>query len=378
MKNVLITGCMGYIGNAVTQRMLFKGYNVVGIDSMIKYHTWTQDVVSVIEQHTLADTLTIFKRIGNFKFYRLDIVRNTKEVEKIMGMYKFDTIINLAQQPSAAYSMQSLANALESINNNTNGTLSLLWLMRRYCPEAHFIEIESLGTIQPDIGVDIPENYFCFQYNNKESKPSLFPRRPSSFYHASKVFNTYLNDSVVRWWNLKITAINQGVVYGAYTPEIEQTGVHSPLWVDEAFGTAVHRFIVQALLKHPFTIYGSGNQKRGFLSLNDSVQCVELFVDNPLIKPDLRMPNQIDEVLSINQVVDKVDKIIPNEKMFIESPRVENTDDFYYNPVNETIKSLGFKQTRTIEQEVEYCIDKIDKSTLHSVSNLVIPKTTWR
>lgn len=32
-KNVLITGANGYIGNAIVQRMLNKGYNVTGIDN---------------------------------------------------------------------------------------------------------------------------------------------------------------------------------------------------------------------------------------------------------------------------------------------------------------------------------------------------------
>ena len=36
MKNVLITGCNGYIGNAIVQRLLNKGYNVTGIDNNSK------------------------------------------------------------------------------------------------------------------------------------------------------------------------------------------------------------------------------------------------------------------------------------------------------------------------------------------------------
>jgi nucleoside-diphosphate-sugar epimerase len=274
--------------------------------------------------------------------------------------------------------MKSLVNATESINNNTNGTLNILWMVRKYCPDVHLIEIESLGTIQPDVNVDIPEGEFVFQYNGRESAPSLFPRRPGSFYHASKVFNTYLNDAAVRWWDLKITAINQGVVYGAYTPEIEETGIHSPMWVDECFGTVVHRFIVQALLKHPLTLYGGGWQKRGFLALNDSVQCVELFVDNPPEQPGLRIPNQMDEIYTIKEIATKVNSIIPNGEMIVmQSPRVENTHDFYYNPVNDTIKSLGFQQTRTIEQEIEYCVSKIDPKMLSRVKDLILPKITW-
>jgi len=374
MGNVLVTGADGYIGNAVVQRLL-KKHSVVGVDSFIKYK-WTKDVnsSSIVSTQSMHDKIVLFNRIGDFKFYRTDIVEDVDELEEIFKRYKFDTICNLAQQPSAAYSQKSLHHAKESINNNTNGTLNILWLMHKYCPNAHLIEIESLGTFQPDIGVNIPEGEFVFQYDGRESMPSLFPRRPGSFYHASKVFTTFLNDAAARWWDFKITAINQGVVYGAYTPEIEETSIHSPLWIDEAFGTILNRFIAQSLLKQPLTIYGDGNQKRGFLALNDSVQCVELFVDNPPDEPGLRTPNQMDEIYSINDIATKVG----GGRQWISSPRVENTGDFYYNPINDTIKSLGFKQTRTMEQEIEYCIGCIDINLLLKMKDLILPKISWR
>jgi nucleoside-diphosphate-sugar epimerase len=105
---------------------------------------------------------------------------------------------------------------------------------------------------------------------------------------------------------------------------------------------------------------------------------VELFVDNPPDKPGIRTPNQIDEVLTINEIADKVNSIIPNDRMYIESPRCEYTGEFYYNPIRDTIKSLGFSRTRSMEQEIEYCIDKIDVNLIHQIKNLIIPKINWR
>jgi hypothetical protein len=70
--------------------------------------------------------------------------------------------------------------------------------MKEYCPDAHLIEIESMGTYQPDINTDIPEGKFRFDYNGRKSEPSIFPKSPGSFYHSSKVFNTYLNDCANR------------------------------------------------------------------------------------------------------------------------------------------------------------------------------------
>ena len=50
---------------------------------------------------------------------------------------------------------------------------------------------------------------------------------------------------------------------------------------DEVFGTALNRFCVQAVIGHPLTVYGSGGQTRGFLNIRDTLQCVELAVENP-------------------------------------------------------------------------------------------------
>jgi nucleoside-diphosphate-sugar epimerase len=353
---ILVTGCNGYIGNAITQRLLFKGYYVIGIDNDIKINNWANSigVESAMPIFSMDDKFSIFNKVGRFEFHCLDIVKDIREIEHIFKYNNIDTIINLAQQPSALFSQIGLHCATTTIVNNTIGTLNLLWLMKDWCPGAHFIEIESMGTIQPDINVNIPEGNFIFDFDGKRSLPSLFPRRPASFYHSSKVNTTYIADAVHRWWGMKITSINQGVVYGCYTPEIEETKIYSPFWYDRFFGTVVNRFVVQALCKKPLTVYGKGKHKRGFLSLNDSVQCLELFVDNSPEQPEFRNPNQLDERLSINDVADKILDVIPGTKKHVDSYRIENTEDFYYNPISDIIENLGYKRTRDIETEVLY------------------------
>ncbi|MFW6029537.1 MAG: hypothetical protein ACOCRO_04715 [Halanaerobiales bacterium] len=73
----------------------------------------------------------------------------------------------------------------------------------------------------------------------------------------------------------------QSIVFGAYTDEIDKTKIWSRFDTDEAGGTVVNRFIVQSILEEPLTIYGDGDHQRGFLSLNDSIQAMEIAVNNP-------------------------------------------------------------------------------------------------
>lgn len=66
---------------------------------------------------------------------------------------------------------------------------------------------------------------------------------------------------------------SQGVVYGVSTEETTA----DPLLInrydyDGIFGTALNRFVVQAAVGHPLTVYGKGGQTRGYLDIRDTVR----------------------------------------------------------------------------------------------------------
>ena len=381
-RTILVTGANGYIGNGIVQRLLGEGHLVVGVDNNIKSH-WLSNMKSKSALSDFAHRNESIKKIHkSYNFISMDVT-DKKMIDLLFRRFDFDTIINLAQQPSAPYSQMSHEAASWTISNNVSGCINILWAMKEFCPNAHLIEIESMGTFQPDVGVDIPENQFVFEFNGRTSKPSIFPRRSASNYHASKIFNTYLTESANRWWGLTSTSINQGVVYGNYTPEIEKSDIQSFLASDESFGTVINRFMIQALLGVPLTMYGEGNQKRGYLALNDSVQALQLFVDNPPELHTQRGVNQLDEVFSVNEIADKVitvaKRVLKKDvtKTNIEPPRIEPTNDFYYNPITEVLPSLGFKQTRSVEDEIEYCFKKVNKRVLPHLKELVEPKIVW-
>jgi UDP-sulfoquinovose synthase len=68
------------------------------------------------------------------------------------------------------------------------------------------------------------------------------------------------------------------------------------------------RFCVQAAVGHPLTVYGKGGQTRGFLDIRDTVRCIQLAIDNPAPKGEMRVFNQITEMWSVNQLAELVVK----------------------------------------------------------------------
>ena len=129
--------------------------------------------------------------------------------------------------------------------------------------------------------IDIEEGYIEIEHKGrKDTLP--FPKLPGSLYHLSKVHDSHNIHFACRIWGLRATDLNQGVVYGVETEETaRRRAPDDPLRLRRVFGTVLNRFCVQAVIGHPLTVYGKGGQTRGFLNIRDTLQCVELAVDEP-------------------------------------------------------------------------------------------------
>ena len=47
---------------------------------------------------------------------------------------------------------------------------------------------------------------------------------------------------------------------------------------DEVFGTIINRFCAQSVANFPLTVYGTGNQKRGYINIIDTINCINLAI----------------------------------------------------------------------------------------------------
>ena len=387
MRTVIVLGHDGYIGHALTMRLLTKGYKVVGIDNWLRRQAVKDmDSFSATPIETPYERAKSLRELGDFSYYGGDISTATGYhlLKSMITQRKPMAVVNLAQMPSAPYSQKSVRLARLTAINNIASTVNVLWAMKD--SDAQLVQIGTMGEYDPAIGMDIPEGNFQMPMNvdNQTEKSVIFPRKGGSFYHTSKISATYFIEFASRVYNIRATDIMQGIVYGNWTPEIENTNLHTRLDSDEAFGTVVNRFIVQSVLEYPLTVYGKGEHKRGFLALNDSVQCLMLAIENSDYE-GYRVWNQLDTVHSMLEVAHMIKDTARNHHLgsliqMIDTPRVEVTDDFYYKPVVEKLKALGFEPTRSIEDEADYVkpILKKHSFTISRLSKVVMPKITWR
>ena len=382
LDNVLVLGVDGYIGHALALKLLKKGYRVAGVDNSSR-----RKYVSEFGSDSVMPILPMHERIFQMKkydsiydFLRMDITTEYDLLLRLIKEFQPGTIVNLAQQPSAPFSHISRKHCMSTVNNNINGTLNCLYAIKEINPDIQLIQIGSMGEYDQSSGVDIEEGTFDFQHNGKVAKNAIYPRRAPSMYHGSKIASTYFIDLAVRSWGLNVTDIMQGVVYGNWTSEIEETGLQTRLDVDEAFGTVINRFIIQAHMGHPLTVYGKGEQQRGFLALNDSIQCLMLAIDNPI--EGYRTWNQFAEPWSIVDLAEEVKSLFAHYGQYvgiehIDTPRVENTSNCYYNAKTVKLEELGFKPTRTIEDETKYIYESLTGVDLSSFLPMMLPKIEW-
>lgn len=384
---IFILGVDGYIGNALAQRLLEHGHIVTGFDNFWR-RKWIKnemESISAFPIPSMENKEIDFKKIGDFNFIELDVVKQDTLFEQMVKDYKPDAIYNLAHNPSAPYSMKSKENAQKVIYNNMIGTNNVLWAIKKYTPSCHYITIGTVGEYDHYNNLDIEEGYFKIEYKGRKSNEMIYPRRPGSIYHVSKTGSTYLIDYLTRAWQLKCTDVMQGIIFGSYTNEIDNTKIYSRFDFDEAGGTVLNRFCVQAILGIPLTVFGEGKHKRSFLSLNDSIQALMIALYNKPEAGKVQTWNQLSEWHSMNDIALMVKNAsleigIDVDIQHIETPRMEYTGEHYYNFITENLKSKGYIPTRTINEEIKYVINnlKIYKETLDKYKDVVIPKIKFK
>src|SRR5690348_3690440 len=306
---VLILGGDGYLGWPTAMRFSGKGHDVAVVDNFAR-RRWHEQAGtdSLTPIASLDDRISAWHEVSGKRIesHIGDISEGTFIADTVRDFLP-DTIIHYGEQPSAPWSMQSVDHAVITQQANVIGTIKLLWAIREYVPEAHLVKLGTMGEYGTP-NIDIEEGWLEIEHKGRKDK-FLFPRQAGSLYHTTKIMDTDLLWLYVRMWRLRVTDLMQGPVYGLETYEnAGDEELYSFLSYDEIFGTVLNRFIVQAVAGFPLTVYGQGGQTRGFLNIKDTLNCIQLSVENPAAPGELRVFNQFTETFSVNDLADRVAK----------------------------------------------------------------------
>ncbi len=382
---VIVFGGDGYLGWPLSLRLAARGHDVLIVDNL-----FTRRAVVEVGSDSAFPIPSPDKRVENAKkeagvnvSFQVGDVRDYDFVEETIRDFSPDAVVDFAEQRSAPYSMVDVYHSLHTVENNVKGTINMIYAISKVNPEIHFLKMGTMGEYgtpsypileSPEVEVEI---------KGKKDK-IMFPKKGGSYYHWSKVFDTYLI-----YWSLKdlgilsrVTDIMQGPVYGTRTQEIYSEGVRTRFDFDEVWGTVVNRFCVEAVLGIPLTPYGKGEQKRGFLSLEDSMRALTALLENP--PEGYRVVNQIHEVYSVNQIADMVRKAGEQLGMevrieHVKNPRVE-AEQHEYDVESKVLPSLGANPVKRMEEEVKLMIEDLlpYKERLSRFKASIMPRTDWK
>ena len=290
--------------------------------------------------------------------------------------------MHLGECPSAPYSMIDVHHAVEVHNNNVGSTFNLLFALRDLAPEAHLLKLGTMGEYGTP-NVAIPEGFFEIEYRGRSDKLP-FPRQANSFYHWSKVSGSNHVMFASKIWGLPATDVMQGVVFGTRVDKMDDDErLLTRLDFDQCFGTAINRFSCQAVIGHPLTLFGKGGQKRGFLPLRDSMQCLTLALENPPEHGEYRVFNQFEEVYNLTQLALKVQRAAAGLGMEVEVRSVENPrtelEDHFYEPDHHNLLNLGYKPTHTVETEITFMLEDLQKYSdrIEMHRDVFMPDVRW-
>ena len=274
-----------------------------------------------------------------------------------------ETVVHYAEQPSAPYSVMNFDLADRTLVNNLRVTNNLMWAVRDFAPDAHIIKLGTMGEYGTP-NIDIEEGWLDVEHKGRKDR-FLFPRQGGSIYHTTKVMDTDLLWWGVRMWNLRVTDLMQGPVYGLDTDEtVQHDDLRTIFNYDEIFGTIVNRFVVQAVSGYPLTVYGKGGQTRGYLNIRDTLQCIAKAEASPAQPGELRIFNQIMETFSANELAERVATAGRARGHEVEikpiaNPRKE-AEEHYYNPTYTGLVSIGVEPHYLTEEVLDRMFETVE------------------
>ena len=395
MNKILILGGDGYLGWPTAMYFSKRNWNVVMVDNYSRRKLckklkvgFLYDVPNLIQRATNWHNLT-----GLEIKVVIDDLRKSEFMRSLFnGKVKYNwaltsddnepynSIVHFAEMPSAPYSMIDYKTANFTLSNNLIVTNNLMYAVKDFSKNTHIIKLGTMGEYGTP-NIDIEEGWIEISHKGRKDK-FLYPRQASSLYHTTKIMDTDLLWFGCRMWNLKVTDLMQGPVYGIETEESKSNeSLYTIFNYDEILGTVINRFIVQAIVGYPLTVYGKGEQTRGYININDTLQSIYLSAVNPPREGELRIFNQFTETLTVNEIAKRVQSVAKKLNYnctikSIENPRKEK-EQHYYNVVYQGLINLGINPHYFTEEMIEHLFNVVCKYKNNINKDVIFKGIKW-
>ncbi|MBN2243771.1 MAG: NAD-dependent epimerase [Acidobacteria bacterium] len=248
---VLVTGTAGFIGSHTALRLLERGDEVVGLDSINNYYDvnikYGRLAAAGIDRETAeSGRFAQSSRYPGYRFIRI-YLENRHAVEDLIARENFDAVVHLAAQAGVRY---SITNPYAYIEANIIGFQNILEACR-HNRTGHLVYASSSSVY------GLNENYPFSVHHNVD--------HPISMYAATKKSNELMAHTYSHLYRIPTTGLRFFTVYGPWgRPDM-----------------ALFLFTKAMLEGKPIDVFNNGNMKRDFTYIDDIVTGVVKVLDHP-------------------------------------------------------------------------------------------------
>lgn len=222
---ILVTGCAGFIGSHLCERLIFDGHTVLGVDNFDPFYA----------KSIKLRNLEQLNRQQRFIFHKVDI-RSAEQVQDISGA--FDCVVHLAAKAGVRPSIEQPG---AYIDTNIAGTHNVLNLMLRH--KVNKMVFASSSSVYGDT-TEVPYN---------ESAAVDFPISPYAFTKKSCELMLY---TYFHLYRISTVALRFFTVYGPrQRPDL-----------------AINKFFTAIENEKPVTVFGDGTTSRDYTFIGDIVE----------------------------------------------------------------------------------------------------------
>ncbi|MUW13212.1 NAD-dependent epimerase/dehydratase family protein [Halorubrum sp. CBA1125] len=330
---ILLTGADGYVGWPTALRIASRTDDRVLLVDNFARREWVDEIGSVSAtpvapiQTRLAAAEDVHG-LTNLSFVEGDLT-DKDFVDELLAVHEPDTVVHTAAQPSAPYSQINGERANYTQHNNLQATRNLLWGLEEHdLADTHFVETTTTGVYgAPEF--PIPEGGATME-NRGERDEVPFPAMAGSWYHLTKSHDAANMRLAHQQFDIPVSDVRTAIVYGTQTEETRADDrLNTRFDFDYYFGTVAHRFAAQAVAGYPVTVYGKGEQRKPFVSLEDAVEgLARLALADPDDRPaDHAVYNQVTRAISIVEIANTIADVGTDHGLDVAVEHFENPRD---------------------------------------------------
>ena len=385
-ENIIVLGGDGFCGWPTSLYLSRAGYDVTIVDNLSR-----RKIDVELECDSLTPIRPLNKRIEAWKevtgrhidFQCLDLAEHYHRILSLIRELKPRAIVHFAEQRAAPYSMKSSYHKRYTVANNICATHNILAAIVESGVDTHLVHLGTTGVYgYGTAGMTIPEGYLTVKVEEdgrEKQMEILYPANPGSVYHMTKTqdaltFYFYNKNDQVR-----ITDLHQGIVWGTNT---EDTSLDEALInrfdYDGDYGTVLNRFLMQSAIGHPLTVHGTGGQKRAFIHIQDTVECIRLAVETPPAKNDrVKIFNQVTETHTVRDLAHKIARMTDTPIRYYDNPRNEDNENTL-SISNEKFLELGLNPITLNEGLMNEVYTVARRYSHRCDTDNIVCTSTWR